>query len=611
MYKILFIDKTTEDTNNHEVFNEDFHIHKINYKNTNISFGSYNLCIIFIDSSDEEYSQSVQKIIEKNKDFIFWGASVSCSKSDIMMAYKLGLKNFIKLPLQKEILSNCLKSVQNGFSDKYVQITQDFKEVKNSSILILDDLDSNLQLLREVLKPFDITPDCFNDPNSALNIINEKKFDLILLDIMMPGLTGFQFAEILKQSKYNSNTPVIFISALDGVENKLQSYNLGSYAYIEKPIDINTTRVQIYNVLKIKKLQDSLYQEKEKLDNIYKFSSGEVIITDEKFNIVSKNERYTVLPENRTHNFIDLIRDENYEKDINYIIDFHNIPQQFLTLKLNYINQITCKYMPSKVCISKIFTQNNDLSGYLIIVFDISQEVQYQQQKETFIATLTHDLKTPIRAQVRALELILDNKFGKIDESLAEILGEVHNSCKFMQYMTDNLLTKYKSQSGQLNIIKERKSLYNIIQNIKENLKYLLEQKNQKIIIEYFSEIKELNLDPYEIERVLNNLIINAAEYTPDNGIITIQVKNNDKEVLVSVIDNGWGIPENEISLIFNEYMSTSKKFRKVGYGLGLYICKKIVEGHRGKIFVTSQEGKGSNFTFTLPLEKEPVEVSN
>lgn len=610
MYKILFVEKNQIWKNFEDLENENLFIDKIAFENLDENISNYHLCIIEVEVQDKEYLNKIKNVIKNNPQIIFWATNSSCNKEDILMAYDLGFKNFVKLPLEKEVLISNIKSQELQQKDKYSHLELNFSDFKDSKILILDDIQMNIELLKEVLKPFQIEPIGYTDPKEALSIINEKRFDLILLDIMMPYITGFEFAEKLKATQKNSTTPVIFISALDNKENKLQGYNLGSYAYIEKPIDIKTTRVQIYNTLKIKKLQDSLFDEKEKLDNIFKFSNSEIILTDQNYNVISQNNRYTVASTDKYYNFVDIIKPLNSETTIKYIEDFGSLPQQNITLRVEYNNEISGTSIPTNVCISKIFTETNTLNGYLIIINDISQEVQNQSQKETFIATLTHDLKTPIRAQIRALELILNNKFGKIDENLSSILCEVLNSCKFMQYMTDNLLTKYKTQNGQLNIVKENKSIYEIIKNNSEKLRYLLEQKNQKIHIVNEAQTGELELDPHAIERVLNNLIINASEYTPDNGIITIKIEEIHDHLKVSVIDNGWGIPKDDIDTIFDEYITSAKRFRKVGYGLGLYICKKIIEGHNGEIYVNSEEGRGSEFIFTLPLRKSVANIN-
>ncbi len=610
MHKILFIEKNSSSNDFSDLNNHDISIERINYKYLTNKISGYDLCILEFKSNDKKYIEKIKEIISNNQTIEFWATNEQCSRNDILKAYEIGLKNFIKYPFEKEILINTIKLNEKNIDPNYSPIKINFSDFNNTHILIVDDVELNIELLKEVLKPFGMTPTCYTDSEKALEAATLRKFDLIILDIMMPKITGFEFAEKLKDSKHNQNTPIIFVSALDEKEDKLKGYNLGSYAYIEKPFDVQTIRVQIYNILKIKKLQDSLFNEKEKLDNIFKFSDNEIILTDRNFKIISSSNHYHINSSEQSKNFIDLINKINPEKIVNYILDFESMNEKNLSMKLQYTKSMLEKEIPANINISKIFTKNNIINGYLIMIRDISQEISIQNQKETFIATLTHDLKTPIRAQIRALELILDNKFGLIDNNLQDILCEVLNSCKFMQYMTDNLLTKYKSENGQLAILKEKNSLYELIKKRCENLRYLIEQKKQNLKIVYNTDIKELEFDAYEIKRVLNNLIINASEYTQEDGEIIIKVEEIKDYIQVSVIDNGWGIPDENIDKIFDEYISSAKKFRKVGSGLGLYISKKIIEKHNGEIFVKSKEGRGSTFTFTLPLSKTTAPIN-
>ena len=209
---------------------------------------------------------------------------------------------------------------------------------------------------------------------------------------------------------------------------------------------------------------------------------------------------------------------------------------------------------------------------------------------------------------------MLKGTYGKLTKDQEIISKELLVSFKFMKAMTDNLLTKYKNDRGQLEIVKRKTCLKPILKSVYENLKYILNQKNQQVIINYNSMIEEVDIDEVEIERVLNNLIVNASEYSENNNVIFIEVINDDKFLKISIIDSGQGIPSSEQNNIFDEYVTTSKKYRKIGSGLGLFISKKIIEKHGGNIYLESQEGVGSKFTFTLPythFNSEDIDKNN
>lgn len=251
---------------------------------------------------------------------------------------------------------------------------------------------------------------------------------------------------------------------------------------------------------------------------------------------------------------------------------------------------------------SKINNFEGELEGYIFILRDISVYKEIEKQKETFIATLTHDLKTPIRAESIALELLLKGNFGELNKEQEKMIRETLYSSKFMFNMLDVLLSKYKYENGEVILNKENLDINDLIKTNYNELKYLAETKNQQVIFDFTGEKLVIQADSLEIKRVITNLLSNAINYTPENGKIIIRTEIYNNEARVSFIDNGKGISEEDISRIFNKYMSSAKRFRQVGTGLGLYVTKQILEAHGGMILVESEEGKGSKFTFSLPL---------
>lgn len=168
----------------------------------------------------------------------------------------------------KDLLIEDLKTFNYSemFSDNELKcnnLVYDIDEIKGLKVMVVDDNDLNIEVLEETLKPFSLSISSFNSSFEASKHIENEKFDLFLLDVMMPEYSGFELAEMIKKSKINSVTPVIFISAYSNEEMKIEGYNLGSEAYIEKPFNVNIIRSQIYNLLKKKVAKDCIFDEKE------------------------------------------------------------------------------------------------------------------------------------------------------------------------------------------------------------------------------------------------------------------------------------------------------------------------------------------------------------
>ncbi len=330
-----------------------------------------------------------------------------------------------------------------------------------------------------------------------------------------------------------------------------------------------------------------------------RYSNGEVIITDEKLNILFQNTKYTF--KNNVFKITDLT--PNYAND-NLIINFENFKNSektHLFLKLIFNDKNNLHNIPMDVHVCKIINKKGKLEGYSIIIQDITQEIKNKIQKETFIDILTHDLKNPMRANIRILDLISNNKFGKLNNNLKNIIEELLNSCKFMNYMADNLILKYKNEFNLYELEKEECSIIDLTKEKIYQLSKIIERKKQIIELIIKGNIPKVEIDIVEIGKVINNLIINASEQSIENCKIIIQIEKHKRNVSVSFTDHGYLKKLENLNEIFEEYITCSNKFRKIGFGLELYNCRKIIEAHNGKIWAEKNNNTTSSITFCIP----------
>jgi two-component system sensor histidine kinase/response regulator len=229
---------------------------------------------------------------------------------------------------------------------------------------------------------------------------------------------------------------------------------------------------------------------------------------------------------------------------------------------------------------------------------------QLQDERDCFIETLTHDLKTPVRSEIKAMELLLKGHFGTLNPSQFEVLEEILNSSNYMFFMLDSILSKYKIDKNKVNLLPTEFSLNELIQDCIKEVRILFENKKQNISICFENKQEKINADYVAIKKTILNLLSNAIKFSPENSNIEIKVFDNAEEVDISFIDNGIGIANNDLKNIFEYQTKNKKRFKQVGSGLGLYISKKIIEMHGGNIIVQSNQGKGSNFTISLPKNK-------
>ena len=478
-------------------------------------------------------------------------------------------------------------------------------------VLIIDDNTMNAEMLKEVFEQIGQSSVVAYSGKKALELVEKEKFDLILLDIMMPEMNGFDVIKNLKSKPSTKDIPVIFISALDQTDDIVKGFDLGSVGYITKPFKIEELKARILSILKIKDLQDELKAEKSVMELVFQFSADGIIVLNSAFEVISCNElflKWLDLPAKDVINKC-LCCIAGYESNFSHVIKGMNNGARYMDYSFDINTGEKKEKRFIEINCSEITSDLNEIEGYVLILRDITDNKEIEQQKETFVATLTHDLKTPVRAQIRALEMLLNEKFGQINKEQKEMIEETLNSNKYMFSMLENLLVTYKYENKSIHIIKHIFDVNNLIKDCCNEIKYLANDKNISICYNFQDEVLDLYADSLEIKRVIMNLISNAISYSYENGKIIVSTyrEKEDEKIIISINDNGKGISKEELANLFSKYQSYAKKFRQVGTGLGLYLSKSIVEEHGGKILVESENGQGSTFIIKLPQTKEDL----
>ena len=352
---------------------------------------------------------------------------------------------------------------------------------------------------------------------------------------------------------------------------------------------------------------DTLYQNsdmmRETIVQIAKYSGSDIIITDEKFNIVFHNASY--IDNKQFLTIFDVIEELLNDALRIKINNFQISENNHLFIKLILTNNNEFGSMPVDIHFCKIRNKKYKTKGFVIILQDVIQEIRNKIQKETFVDIISHDLKNPMRANIQILEIILKNKFGYINKELKNVLEELLNSCKFMKYMADNLILKYQNEFDIYELNKKRYSILKLIKDKCHKIMNILDRKKQTIeLIVNSQKTPDVLVDKEEMEKVIKNLIINASNESRENSKIIIKIDSDDENVFVSIMNYGYSTKEEVLDNLFDEYISCSNKFRKIGFSLELFNCRKIIEAHGGKITAQNINNSGKTITFTLPCAK-------
>ncbi len=381
-------------------------------------------------------------------------------------------------------------------------------------VLVVDDKPLNLEILFEHLDLEGFKVFTAQNGRAALKHAAENLPDIILLDIMMPGINGFETCRRLKANEATKHIPVIFMTALSGTQNIIEGFEAGGVDYITKPFQSQELLARIQAHLKIRQLQEELRKQNQKLEEYAETLARKNVQLDEK---------------------------------------------------------------------------NRQL-----------QEVN--ATKDRFFSIISHDLKGQLGELKGFPELIKEHLDAYTQDELKKLLTDFNKPIEQLYALFENLFTWSKIQSGMIECYPEPMNVKDIISR---NISVFTTDAGQKQIL-LRSTIQEQFVvwaDSDMIDMVVTNLLSNAIKFTPEGGTINISAEQREHDIVISISDSGIGMRAEHISNLFRidvQYQQKGTAGEK-GTGLGLIICKKLLESNGGDIWVESGIGNGTTFRFSLP----------
>jgi len=382
------------------------------------------------------------------------------------------------------------------------------KTSEQKKILIVDDNEYNLEVLEAHISTDGYEALMAEDGYEALQLVELEKPDLILLDIMMPGMDGYEVCKRLKKDRSTEAIPVIMVTVLeDDAENRIKSIESGADDFIQKPVNRVELLARVRSLLRIKSLRDELERKNQELG-----------------------------------------------------------------------------------------IKNRDL-------------IKANQLREDLTNLIVHDMKNPLAQIQGTLQLLQRYNNGTVEKNGRYLSWIAHSTDRLFSMVSD-LLDISKFEEGEFSLKSEPISINRII---RENLKRISASPynhTHTISATLDERLPPVVGDKSILDRVVDNLLSNAGKYTPDDGNIWVESNRDSGMVKIMVADNGSGIPEEYHEKIFEKFFQAQAKreHQRVSHGLGLTFCKLAVEAHGGRIWVESQEGKGSKFNFTIPVEMKNEE---
>ncbi len=230
----------------------------------------------------------------------------------------------------------------------------------------------------------------------------------------------------------------------------------------------------------------------------------------------------------------------------------------------------------------------------------IKQEKELRLFKEEFAATLTHDMKVPVIAELNSLDFLLEGRFGDLNSKQVEVLNLMKASDTELKELIENLLEVYKSDDKGIVLNKTDNSVKEFVENLTKEMKPNSLYTENCIVCDFPADDIQWSFDKFQMRRVLKNIIQNAITYSPNKTDIRVRVCVENSKLVFCVGNKGKGISVEDINMVFQKYYTTHSKFEKTGYGIGLYLAGKIIEAHKGEIKVISSDDN-TEFIIKIP----------
>ncbi len=285
------------------------------------------------------------------------------------------------------------------------------------------------------------------------------------------------------------------------------------------------------------------------------------------------------------------------------------------------------KQISLSISISPLTNKEGEFVGVVGIMRDVSEEKMAERQRSEFISTASHEMRTPVAAIEGYLALAMNDKVSKVDSKARNYLGKAHESAQHLGSLFQDLLTSSKAEDGRLTSHPQVIEMGSFLGKVSEDLRFVAEKKNLAVefvvgvsgasidssgesgSIRVVQPLYHVYADPERIREVITNIFDNAVKYT-EHGKISLGLTGDGNVVQVYIKDTGNGIAADDIPHLFEKFYRVDNSDTRAigGTGLGLYICRKIVEMYNGRIWVESQPAKGSTFYINLPrLSRQKV----
>lgn len=511
-------------------------------------------------------------------------------------------------------------------------------------ILLVDDHPENLLALEAVLDGSGYHLVRAQSGMEALRLLLKMEFSLILLDVCMPGLNGFETAALIRERPKSRNIPIIFVTAVNKSEEDVaKGYSVGAVDYVLKPFDPNELKAKVAVLAGLQKRDEPSRQKRASLRPEASFPKEPEIRSREYRSLANAIPQivWIAQPDGSADFFNQAWFDYTglaFEQSEGWgwkkALHPDDLPStlerwaEAVRSEKDYQAEYRLKRADGayRWHLARAFAER-DAQGRILAWLGTSTDVHDQREaqqklqrtieeleekkreaesatrlKSEFVSNVSHELRTPLNAILGYAALLLEGTYGPVGGDQRIPVDGIQRNAAELLHLINNLLDLSKLESGQAKAAIESVDLKRLLPPLFENVKPLLNGKKIEIRWRIEDGLIPIQSDPLKVRQIFMNLLTNAIKFT-EKGSITVSALNVDGGVLLSVRDTGIGIKEKDLPIIFDAFRQIDgSATREVGgSGLGLTIVKNLLTVIQGTIEVVSKFGEGSTFSVFLP----------
>lgn len=484
-------------------------------------------------------------------------------------------------------------------------------------ILVVDDNDAGRYATTRILKEAGFLVVEATTGHEALILVKEKKPHLVLLDVNLPDISGFDVCKAIKSLSNSTSTPVVHLSATYvGSKAKSKGLEGGADGYLVQPVEPRELVATLQAFLRLKETEEKLRLQEQEFRALAENLPDIVVRFNRDLTALYANpaiEREFRIPRSNV---------------IGYNIDHFSLPEEIKiplvkTLKkvvatgqgeslyLDYespsgIKHYYCRIVPEfeDKRVERVLAISSDIT----ILKERDEALEDSRAKSEFLTSISHELRTPLHAILSYSDIGFEESKSERYQEQRKYFKKIQISGRRLLHLINDLLDLSKIEARKMSYMFQKIELYEILQSIQSEMAPLLEGKSIKLELNKPLFPTTVMVDKERILQVLRNIIENAMKFSPRETTITasfFQVKDP-LSVGIHIVDEGPGIPEEEMDIIFTKF-TKGRLYKKnyEGTGLGLAISKEIIVAHQGQIYANNEPEKGARISIALPLYKE------